>query len=267
MKLGISSYSLTWSIGVPGYEPPANPLSAVDLLDISHKQSISVVQIADNLPLHSLTLNDIINIKETSKKHNITIEVGTKGTSPDHLLKYLNIAKDLKSSIVRTLITTPDIIEAERDMKQVLPQFIEAGIQIAVENHGLHTTKQLVSLLNNIDSPYVGVCLDTVNSFGALECPKQVIDDLVPYIINLHIKDFDIKRVKHMMGYEILGAPAGSGKLDVDVLIKSILKQSREPNAILELWTPFTNTVEETIKLENQWFYQSLDFLKTKFSL
>ena len=262
MKLGISSYSLTWSVGVPGYERPVKPVDVFDLLNIAAKNDIKLVQIADNIALDQMDSKDLYKLRDLSVDLGVEIEVGTKGTGPELMLKYLEIAKILDSKIVRTLITMAEIGEAEDDIAKVLPKFAEEGIAIAIENHGLHTTRQLAALFQKFDSPYIGCCLDTVNSFGALECPEQVINDLVPYINNLHIKDFDIKRVKHMMGYEILGTPAGIGRLNIPEVIGKIKGLGKSPSAILELWTPYTNSVEETIKLENKWFKQSLEFLK-----
>ena len=52
MQLGISSYTYTWAVGVPGSMPP-KPLSAYDLVDKAFNLGLGVVQIADNLPLES----------------------------------------------------------------------------------------------------------------------------------------------------------------------------------------------------------------------
>ena len=263
MKLGISTYALTWSIGVPGYEAPRNPLTAIGLLHLAKEQGVHLVQFADNLPLHKMSDDELMELKSTALELGITLEVGTRGTDPDHLLRYLEICQFLGSRIFRTLITVPEIGQALEDLYKVLPQFAEAEVTIGVENHGLHTTTQLVEFFQSLNSPYVGSCLDTVNSFGALETPDQVIRELVPYIVNLHIKDFDMKRVDHQMGFVILGTPAGAGRLDIPRLISDIEKEGKNPTAVLELWTPFTNTVEETVRIENEWLRESVAYLKT----
>lgn len=262
MNLGISTYALTWAIGVPGYDRPDAPLTFIDILETAQQHDIHIVQFADNLPLHKLRYNELEELKSASHKMNIQIELGTRGTDPAHLLTYIEIAEQLDASILRTLITDHDLELARNEIIDVLPHLDKLGVSLAIENHGLHTTKQLIKLFEEIDHPLVGNCLDTVNSFGALECPEQVIGDLAPYVLNLHIKDFDITRVDHQMGFNITGTPAGYGQLDMSHLLSTIRRHNKTPNMILELWTPFTNTVEETIKLENEWFIQSLDFLK-----
>lgn len=265
MKLGISTYSLTWSIGIPGYPAPHHPVGVIDLLDIAHSHHTTLVQIADNLPLHQMSKAELLFLKEYADSLGIEIEIGTRGTSPDHLLLYLGIAELLGSSLCRTLIVEENLINPLRELQEVLPFFEQAGVRLAVENHGLHTTKQLATLFDTIDHPFIGCCLDTVNSFSALDCPQTVIQDLSPYVINLHLKDFAITRVDHQMGFMVLGRPAGYGRLDIDGLIQTIRNSQRDSNVILELWTPFTETVEKTIILERQWLEQSLHYLQTNY--
>lgn len=262
MQLGISSYTLTWSIGVPGYDRTSMPLTAIGLLQQAHQSGIHLVQIADNIPLHLMNKEELYELKSTAELLGVTIEVGTRSTTPEHLLAYLEIARYLNSNLVRTLITTPDIEAAHMDILQVIPQFEAYGITLGIENHGLHTTKQLSSMFNMINHPLVGCCMDTVNSFSALDSPDQVIQNLVPYIVNLHIKDFDITRVDHQMGFVVLGTPAGYGKLSIESLLSTIRSHRKNPTCILELWTPYTNNIEETILLERLWYEQSLTYLQ-----
>ena len=108
----------------------------------------------------------------------------------------------------------------------------------------------------------MGICLDTVNSFGALECPEQVIAELAPFTINLHYKDFTIERLSHMMGFQITGTPAGKGMLDTEKLLSILKEKECASSVILELWTPFTETVETTILKESKWAEESIKYLK-----
>ena len=263
MQLGISTYSLTWAFGVPGFDTPQAPLTLEQLLLTASEQRISLVQIADNVPLHTLSDAKLDKLKLLADSLHINLEAGTRGTDPDHLLRYLAIAERLGVKLLRSLITVPDLTAAKQELSEVLPYFEQASICLAIENHGLHRTKELAGLFRELRSPMVGCCLDTVNSFGALDDPERVIEDLLPFVRNLHIKDFTIERVSHAMGFEVLGTPAGYGKLDIPELLIRIAEQPIMPTAILELWTPYTDSVAETIRLERMWFEQSLAYLNT----
>ncbi|MFC4778679.1 sugar phosphate isomerase/epimerase family protein [Paenibacillus sp. GCM10023252] len=262
MQLGISTYTLTWSFGVPGYEKPMNDYTLHDLIAAARERGLTLIQIGDNVPLQHWSDAELAELKLAADDAGVTIELGTRGTETALLRKYLELAVRLDSSLVRTLITAPHLEEAERDLQAIAAEYETHGVRLAIENHGLHTTAQLVQLFSSLNSPVIACCLDTVNSFGALEGPEQVIHALMPYTVNLHIKDFDIQRVDHMMGFTVLGTPAGAGRLHIPELLQQLRATGREATAILELWTPYTRSVEETIQLEQQWMEQSLDYLK-----
>lgn len=261
MLWGISSYALAWSIGVPGYPPPVEPLTPVGLLDLAAQRGVRLVQIADNIPLHRLPEPELTALGTHAESRGITLEVGTRGTQPELLLEYLEIARRLGSRLVRTLITEPSLTQATSDIAAVLPRYEQAGVLLAIENHGLHTTAQLSGLFDAFSSASLGCCLDTVNSFGALEAPDTVIRALAPYTVNVHFKDFEIKRADHQMGFVLSGTPAGYGKLDLQALLACLRPYGKRYTTVLELWPPYTGSVEETIALERQWLQLSVDYL------
>jgi sugar phosphate isomerase/epimerase len=195
-------------------------------------------------------------------ENQITFEVGTRGIDPEHLMRYLEIAKRLKSIIVRSITQRIDD-EAALWIREVLPEYEKAGVSIALENHDEHGTRELANFLDSIGSPFVGVCLDTVNSFAALESPESVVKTLAPYTLNLHVKDFEVVRFGHELGFSIVGRPAGYGRLDIVWVAGYLKERGRDPNAILELWTPFTESLEKTIQLEEEWAQKSIDYLNT----
>lgn len=264
MKLGISTYTCTWAIGVPAYERPQFPMTAKGLLEEAKRLGLSLVQYADNLPLHELPEEELEALVRQAREWKIELEVGTRGTAPALLRTYLELALRTDSKMVRTLIVDPDLSEPERHISEALPAFEAAGVTLAIENHGLHTTQHLTALFRRLGSPALGCCLDTVNSFGALETPDKVIRELAPYVVNLHVKDFDIQRIDHQMGFAITGTPAGNGRLDMDFLLAELAANGKSPNAVLELWTPYAGSVEETIRIERDWREQSVPYLKTK---
>jgi sugar phosphate isomerase/epimerase len=144
-----------------------------------------------------------------------------------------------------------------------MPEFANAGVVLAIENHDRFKVKTLVDILDRIDSPNVGICLDTVNSFGAGEGPEVVVAALGPYVVNLHVKDFTIRRHRHMLGFEVEGMPAGRGMLDVPWLLERLQAFGRDPNAILETWPPPEATIPETITKEDAWVRESIQYLRT----
>lgn len=267
MRLGISSYTFTWAIGVPGH-PPAQSVTAIDLLHHAHKLGVGLVQIADNLPLHKLSESELEAFAQLAQALNISIEVGTRGIEHDHLLTYLRLAERLGSPIVRTIVSTathhPDVDEIVSTIKPMLREFESRNVTLAIENHDLITSPTLRTVIERLESPNIGICLDTVNSFGALEGPEFVIDTLAPYVVNLHVKEFVIYRASHMLGFIIEGAPIGKGRLNVSWLLNTLSTRQRERdfNAVLELWTPPDANIDDTIAKETAWAVESVAYLR-----
>ena len=68
----------------------------------------------------------------------------------------------------------------------------QAGVVIAIENHDRLKAKQLAVIAAALPAT-VGICLDTVNSMGALEGPEVVVETRSrPDTENLHLKDFAV---------------------------------------------------------------------------
>jgi len=265
-RIGLSSFACAWAIGMPGCRPP-QPLSADGLLLRAAKLGLHLVQIADNLPLHLLSASQRAQLRKQARELGIDIELGTRGISPEQLLTYLDLAVQFDAPILRTVIDTPthkpNREEILLSLRQVLPAFSAQGVTLAIENHDRFRARALLELVQILDSPAVGICLDTVNSLGALEGPEVVVTTLAPHVVSLHAKDMVIQRCNHNMGFMVEGRPVGQGQLDWPWILQTLAQHGREPNVIIELWPPPEPTLEETIAKEWEWSRQSVAFLKS----
>jgi sugar phosphate isomerase/epimerase len=165
-------------------------------------------------------------------------------------------------SLLSDIHSRPDLSQAAAWLLEALPAFEAANVCLALENYEMYTSGELAGLIREIDSPCLGVCLDTVNSLGRLETPALVVGELAPYVRSLHVKDFTVARVESRMGYHVTGCPLGEGLLDVDWLLEQLRAAGSAPNMIIELWTPYCGSVEKTIDLEEEWAARSVQFLK-----
>jgi len=143
-----------------------------------------------------------------------------------------------------------------------MPEFGRAGVCLAIENHDRFKAKTLAGIVERINSQYIGICLDTVNSFGALEGPEAVLGALGPLVVNLHVKDFTVFHANHMMGFTVEGRPAGQGHLNIPWLLGQLRGLGLDPNAILELWTPPEDSLSATIAKEHAWAVASVKYLR-----
>jgi sugar phosphate isomerase/epimerase len=159
---------------------------------------------------------------------------------------------------------TPTGAEATELLAGALPDFEAAGVRIALETYEQVPTADLLEVIRRVDSPFLGICSDPANTVAALEMPREVIDAVAPYVLNMHIKDFAFSRKEGWVGFTYSGAPLGEGLLDYDYMAGRLQPQERNINQIIEHWLPWQDSEQETIRRENQWTEQSLDFLRSK---
>jgi sugar phosphate isomerase/epimerase len=250
MKLGIGSYTYGWAVA-------AGELSALDLIERAQALGVVVVQLCDNLPAETYEQASLDRIASAVRAAGVGLEVGTRGSRPDHLTRYIDVARRLGSGVLRLVIDDgadrPEPDEVVARLKRVAPDFGRAGVTLAVENHDRFRAKELAEIIRRVASERVGICLDTVNSIGALEGPEVVVETLGPYVSCLHLKDFAVTRFPHLQGFTVEGRPLGQGMLDVPWLLSRLKAFGREFNAVIEQWVPPEATTDETIRKERRW--------------
>lgn len=246
---------------------PERPLSALGLLERARALGVGVVQYCDNLPLLELDAAELEELIARAGEYGVEIELGARGLSGDNVLGHLALARRLKAKFVRFVVDKdgdePSPEEALARIQQFLPEFIEAGVLFAIENHDRFPASVLQWMIEALGDRHSGICLDTVNSMGALETPRDVVPSLAPYTVNLHVKDFRIGRIPGMMGFEVTGCAAGQGMLDIPWVLDHLRGAGRDVNAILELWTPAAGSLEATIAQEHRWAESSVAYMRT----
>lgn len=266
MRLGISSYTYVWAAGVPGYEQPAQPMTAGNLLDKAVGLGVRLVQIADNIAIDRLPPNELDELSKRAKTAGIDLEAGTSGIDPERLLAALRTASRWGSPLLRVVLDTnshrPTVDEVLAMLRELLPAFERANVILAIENHDRFESRTLLKILERVGSDHLGICFDTANSIGCLESAERVLDTLGKHIVNVHLKDYCLFRPPHHKGYVAEGRPAGQGQLDVPRLLDRVISFGRDPNVVLELWPPPQPTLRESIAFENVWAEESVRYLR-----
>ncbi len=265
MKLGVGTYAYAWAIGVPGYMPDTL-MTALDFVRRSAALGVSLVQIADNIPLVQMDSDTLDELSAEIKRLSLDVEVGARGIQPEYLHAHLKLAQRFGSPILRAVVDAagfePEPAEIIAILREHMPEFAAAGVVLAIENHDRFKARTLADIIEAVGGDHIGICLDTVNSFGSLEGPEVVVDILGPHVVNLHIKDFWIRRHDHNMGFTLTGTPAGKGQLDLPWLLNKLHGFGRQFNAILELWPAPEATIAQTIAKEDAWVVESIEYLR-----
>ena len=116
----------------------------------------------------------------------------------DDLVRHIGIAQAVGASVMRICCggrrTRPANWTEHRAkllpiLKRVVGPAEAHGVVLAIENHIDLLADELVELIETVDSPWLGVCLDTANNLRMIEDPVEAARKLAPYARATHIKD------------------------------------------------------------------------------
>ena len=108
-------------------------------------------------------------------------------------------------------------------------------MKLAIENHKDWRADELVNLIKQIDSEWVGATLDFGNSISLLEAPMQVVDTLAPYVMSTHVKDMGV--AEYPEGFLLSEVPLGEGILDLPKIVATCRRFNPEVTFSLEMIT------------------------------
>ena len=127
---------------------------------------------------------------------------------------------------------------AERSLKSVQlaePVAARHRMRLAIENHKDWRIDQMLDMLRRISSEYVGVCVDTGNSFSLLEDSMTVVEAYAPYAFSAHLKDMAVAEYED--GFLLADVPLGQGLLDLPRIVRVLRKARPEIRFSLEMAT------------------------------
>ncbi len=108
-------------------------------------------------------------------------------------------------------------------------------VPIALENHKDWTIDEMVALLKEYSSEYLGATIDTGNNISLLDDPMEVIERLAPYAVATHLKDMAVD--EYADGFLLSEMNLGEGMLDMKKVVSIILKARPKTKLTLEMIT------------------------------
>lgn len=271
--LGLSTYAYFWrtSDRVP------EPMTLDDAMrDAATHDGIDLFQICDHLPLDEASDERLAAIRALADDLGLTLEVGTRGTHPDHLARYLHVARALGATLVRSMWTNgddqPDGAETERRLRAALPAYEQAGVTLALETYEVVATNDLVAVVEAIGSDHLGICLDPANTVARLEQPAEVVASTAPYVKNWHVKDSGFTRSPGWVGFQYTGVPIGTGVVDHAGIRAVIDPDARGINRVIEFWLPWQDEAlgntgdpaQSTTRTEAAWTEHTIEYIRSK---
>jgi sugar phosphate isomerase/epimerase len=146
-------------------------------------------------------------------------------------------------------------------LKKSAPSAEAAGIKIAVENHCDSFSEEILWLLDIVDHPAVGACIDTVNALMVMEDPMRAISNLAPRAFTNHFRDDRIEMQRY--GFKLTGAAVGEGDIDMKRAYEIIKTESRmrRINIETEMEIPL-DSMEQALRMEKATVQRSIRYCR-----
>jgi len=137
----------------------------------------------------------------------------------------------------------------------------KSRVRIAVENHTDAFSEEVLWVLDQVDHPWVGACIDTVNALHVTENPITAVENLAPRAFTNHFRDNKI--IIKPYGFKMTGAAVGEGDLDMQGAY-ALIKQSaymKRINIELDLHCPLNN-MPEALRIEREALQRSIRYCR-----
>ena len=261
--IGLGSYAFFWQHS----DKNPNPLSLEGAFKATAELVVHLFQICDYEPLLQMSEAELQQAATSAKNLGLAIELGTKGVEPEHLARFLQLAKVFDAKLVRSMVysptSRPTLAEAASYLQAAMPAYEAAGVTLVLETYEQIATADLVDLVRSVGSDYLGICLDPANVVARFENPKDCVETAAALVQNVHVKDFNFARQDGWVGFTYSGAPMGEGAHDYLHLLQTVKPRQRNINEIVEHWLPWQGSIEETIDLEKSWTNKTIEYLRS----
>lgn len=160
-----------------------------------------------------------------------SMEGGSVEASRQQLLLGLARAKACGSPLVRCLLAgdrahLPPVPDAQnisamvKLLKSVEPQFRDAGLKVAIENHKDLQSWETREVIEGAGKDWVGSYLDTGNPVFVVEDPITTVEVLGPYALCVHLRDSVVYECAS--GAMVQWVPLGQGDVDFQEIVQRV---------------------------------------------
>ena len=177
-------------------------------------------------------------IRELIESLGMFVEIDSRGMDPEHLAGMLRLCDAVGADVLRTYAScggdlTRELAEAPEHLRQVVPLCADLAVRIAVENHEYETSADVLRIVRQVDSEWVGTHVDTGNSMMVWEDPVQAVAALAPFAVSSHFKDHIVVLDKEEPA--VVGVTLGTGSIDCVECFRILDEESPLERLIVEV--------------------------------
>lgn len=248
MGIVVHSYGSRWHSKVESQKYPGF-VNAIDLIEHCHQIGAGGVQVV----VREWTADFAKKVRDKREKLGLYLEgsIAVPGKAEDIPVFEQEVinAKEAGAQILRTVTSggrryevfhSAEAVEefkkkALASLQLAEPVLRKHKMKLAIENHKDWRAKELVNVLQQLKSEWIGVTLDFGNSIALSEDPMEVIETLAPYVFSTHVKDMGVE--EYADGFLLSEVPLGKGFLDLSKMVALCRKHNPAVNFSLEMIT------------------------------
>lgn len=241
MKIGIDSYCFHRYFGEVYPHQTAPPedekMTMEDFLDFAKKLDVDGVSL-ESCFFPSFEKEWFIDLKAKLDDYGFDrvyawghpdgLEAGKNHDAYDDMIAQIPNAQLIGADVMRIVASSlmfrfephgPQIDILVDWLKDAVKVAEEYNVKLAVENHIDYTADECVEILDRVDSPYLGLNLDTGNFLRLLDDPVEGAKKLADRVYATHIKDLKpVKGLNATEWYFFSSTPVGDGLVNNQAL-------------------------------------------------
>lgn len=256
MKTAIDSYCYHRFFGevYPQQSMPARSMTLEEFLHRAHELGVDGVSL-ESCFFPSLDTEYLLQVRELLDEYNLDrvfawghpdgLEGGTNQDAYREMIRGFDSARTIGAKVMRVVGSSlrfrnqphgPQIERLTRMFREAIQVAEEYGVRMAVENHIDFTADEMLSLLTDVNSPWLGINFDTGNFLRLLDDPIKGMAKLVPYVYATHIKDLKVQEgVAADEWYFFSCTPVGEGVVDNSRLVQLLADAGYEGLLAVEI--------------------------------
>ena len=127
------------------------------------------------------------------------------------------------------------VAESHARLARAIKIVEKVRIPMGLENHKDWTAEEMVPLLKQYSSEYLGTCIDWGNNMSLCDDPVELLEALAPWSLNSHIKDMAVE--EYADGFYLSEVALGQGMLPLKRLAATLLKAQPRTKFSLDMLT------------------------------
>lgn len=279
MKVGIDSYCYHRFLGdvYPEQEPPATTFTMDRVIDRAHEIGCEGISLESCFfPSFDAGYLADVRAKLDAYKfdrvyawgHPDGLEAGRNPHAKDDMIRHIHHAKAIGAPVMRVVGSSFSFVRDphEPQLRILSGWFKEAvrvaageGVLLAVENHIDYDAAEILRLIEEVDSPFFGVNLDTANFLRVQDDPVEATAKLARHVFATHVKDIEPVKGRSARAWNYFACvAAGEGLVEIDKIVAILAREKYRGFLAFEVDMP----AARWLCREDEMVQRSVEYLK-----